>query len=54
MCKYMFSLKSRKEKVSIKKLKMLLLQVTNHNCGKTYSPFSKIIGIPYRKRLSKD
>jgi len=47
----MFSLWGNKEKISIKKLKMPLLQVTYDNCSKIFSPFSMIFGIPHRKKV---
>ena len=55
--KYGFSKRGKRErylKTSIGKLKVPLLQITCHDCGKTFSPFSKIFGIPYRKRLSRE
>jgi len=55
--RYGFSKRGKRErylKTSIGKLKIPLLQVTCHDCGKTFSPFSRLFGIPYRKRLSRE
>lgn len=55
--KYGFRKRGKRErylKTSIGKLKIPLLQVTCCDCGKTFSPFSRIFGIPYRKRLSRE
>ena len=41
-------------KTGIGKLKIPLLQITCNDCGKTFSPFTKILGIPYRKSLSRE
>ena len=55
--KYGFSKRGKRErylKTSIGKLKIPLLQITCHDCGKTFSPFIRIFRIPYRKSLSRE
>jgi len=55
--KYGFSKRGKRErylKTSIGNLKIPLLQITCHDCDKTFSPFTRIFRIPYRKRLSRE